>query len=85
MSLEVTVFELNSGSFFCFCWPADRKFLSDFGLPVSGSDVSRRGLHFSAPFQNNDRNSQENTSEENQQERQESQENKLNYSPEYCD
>jgi hypothetical protein len=43
------------------------------------------GLHFSTPFQNNNRNSQQNTGKEYDEEGPELRENKLNDSPDYCD
>jgi hypothetical protein len=56
-----------------------------FYLPVSGRAGHSKRLHFSTPFTNNNRNSQQNTPEEYHQERPESHQDKLNYSPDYCD
>lgn len=54
-------------------------------LPPLGGLLTRKRLHFSTPFPDKNRNREQNTPKKYYQELPESQQDKLNYSPDYCD
>jgi hypothetical protein len=54
-------------------------------LPSLGGLVTRKRSHFSTPFTDKNRNRQQNTPKKYYQELPESKQDKLNYSPDYCD